>query len=180
MAHEEKKQDNFKQNRGKASEPAQKFDKDYKHIVRIANVDIPGEKKLGIALTKIKGIGINFANAICTVAKVPKETKTGYLTNEQITSLNNVTANFEGIPTWMYNRKKDYETGLDKHLVTGTLAFVKDNDLKKLKMIKTYKGVRHQKGLTVRGQRTRSNFRKQKGKVVGVKKKAPQSAGGKK
>lgn len=156
------------------AEPEKQQEKpdNFKHIVRVANVDIPGDKKVIMALTKIKGVGINLANAICTVAKVNKSTKTGYLSSDEILSLNKVTADFKGIPTWMYNRRKDYETGDNKHLITGTLAFVQDNDLKTLKRIKTYKGVRHIRGLTVRGQRTKSNFRKNKGKVVGVKKKA--------
>lgn len=144
----------------------------FKHIVRVANVDIPGEKNVLLALTKIKGVGINMASAICTVASVDKHIKAGYLSAEQVISLNKVAVDFKGIPSWMYNRRKDYETGEDKHIVTGTLAFIHDNDLKTLKRIKTYRGVRHIKGLTVRGQRTKSNFRKNKGKVVGVKKKA--------
>ena len=166
-----------------------KPEQQFKHIVRVANVDLPGEKVLSVALTKIKGVGLNFAHAICTAAGVDKSSKTGYLTAEQVVSLNKATATFDTIPSWLFNRRKDYETGKDRHVLTGDLAFSKDNDLKRLKKIKTYRGVRHLKNLTVRGQRTRSNFRKNKGKVVGVKKKAPQpgtanaaapAAGGKK
>ena len=144
----------------------------YKHIVRIANVDIPGDKQIRIALTKIKGVGLNFSDALCAVANIKKQTKTGNLTDSEIKKLNEIVNNPKDIPSWMYNRKKDYETGEDIHVITGTLGFVKENDLKRLKKIKTLRGARHQKGLTVRGQRTRSNFRKAKGKVVGVKKKA--------
>ena len=145
----------------------------FKYIVRIANVDIPGEKPIKIALTKIKGIGTNFANAICIVSNVIKTKKTGNLTDEEIQRLNDVAKNLDhsGIPQWMFNRKKDYETGEDKHFLTGTLGFVQENDLKRLKKIKTLRGLRHQKRLPVRGQRTRSNFRRSKGKVVGVAKK---------
>jgi small subunit ribosomal protein S13 len=146
----------------------------YKHIVRIANVDIPGEKKLGIALTKIKGVGKNFAHAICMASGVDKTSKTGNLSNDDISKLNKTTETLENIPNWLFNRKRDFETGDDKHILTGTLTFTKENDLKKLKKMKSYKGLRHQRGLTVRGQRTRSNFRRNKGKVVGVKKKGPQ------
>ncbi|MBI2665340.1 30S ribosomal protein S13, partial [Candidatus Woesearchaeota archaeon] len=162
---------------------------DFKHIIRVANVDIPGEKKLGSALTKIKGIGFNFAHAICTVAGVNKYLRAGDLNDEQIKALNNVAKDFAGIPPWMFNHNKDYETGENKHYLTGTLGFVKDNDIKRLKMIRCYKGIRHGKGLTVRGQRTKSNFRLNKGKVVGVVKKAvkpgeegpkKEAAGGKK
>jgi small subunit ribosomal protein S13 len=143
----------------------------YKHIVRVANVDIPGQKPVQIALTKIKGVGKNYAHAICTAANVSKSHKTGDLTDEMISKLNEVVKSPSKIPTWMYNRKKDYDTGVDKHIITGDLHFAKDNDLKRLKKVKTLRGVRHHRNLPVRGQRTRSNFRKSKGKVVGVKKK---------
>ena len=147
---------------------------DFKHIVRIANVDIPGEKPLRVALTKIKGIGINFADILCHISKINKKEKAGNLSLENIDKLNEIIKNpvEAGIPVWLFNRKKDFETGEDKHLLTGTLHFVQDNDLKRLKKNKTLRGMRHQKGLPVRGQRTRANFRKSKGKVVGVKKKS--------
>lgn len=148
----------------------------FKHIVRIANVDLPGNKKIAFSLTKIKGIGINFSHAACIAAAVDLNKKTGYLTQQEIERLNNTVINplKNGIPIWMFNRKKDYETNEDKHLLMGVLQFTHENDLKRLKKIKSYRGVRHIKGLPVRGQRTRSNFRHNKGKVVGVaKKQAP-------
>lgn len=145
----------------------------FKYIVRVANVDIPGEKSVGIALTKIRGIGINLASVLCTLAGINKTKKTGNLSDKEIISLNTVVTDplKHGLPTWFVNRQKDYETGETNHLLTGKLQFTQDNDLKRLKKIKTLRGVRHQKGLTVRGQRTRSNFRKSKGKVIGVSKK---------
>ncbi|MBU0470656.1 MAG: 30S ribosomal protein S13 [Nanoarchaeota archaeon] len=151
-----------------------KLPENYKHIVRIANVDVPGEKQIRIALTNVKGVGINYADVLCAVTKIKKTQKTGTLSNEEIKVLNEAISDPEkfGVPTWFFNRRKDYETGKDKHFLTGTLNFVVENDLKRLKKIKTLRGMRHQKGLPVRGQRTRSNFRKSKGKVVGVKKKA--------
>jgi small subunit ribosomal protein S13 len=151
----------------------------FKHIVRIANVDLPGEKVLRIAMRKIKGIGINFADAICAVSGVNKQAKTGDLSDEDVKKLNETvsTINTSNIPKRMLNRQKDYETGEDVHILTGNLSFIKDNDLKRLKKIKSYRGMRHQKGLPVRGQRTRANFRKSKGKVIGVKKKVNVKAG---
>src|SRR3989344_1905917 len=150
----------------------------YKHIVRIANIDLPGDKVLRFAMQKIKGIGVNLADAICAVAKVNKHGRAGELTDQEVAKLNETISNINNnkIPSWMFNRKRDYDTGQDMHVITGTLAFVKDNDLKRLKKIKSYRGIRHIKGLPVRGQRTRSNFRKSKGKVIGVKKKAPAPA----
>lgn len=145
----------------------------FKHIVRIANVDLPGEKQIRFALTHIKGVGINFADMICSAAKVIRTAKAGYLTAEEVKLLDTVLTNpaREGIPAWAFNRKKDFETGEDKHVLMGTLSFVQDNDLKRLKKIRSYRGLRHIKGLPVRGQRTKANFRKSKGKVVGVAKK---------
>ncbi len=145
----------------------------FKHIVRVANVDIPGGKQIRWALTNIKGIGVNFADVVCTLANVSKTEKAGNLSEEQVKKIDFIITNpvKGGIPTWMFNRKNDYETGEDKHLITGTLTFVHENDIKLMKKIKSYKGVRHILGQPVRGQRTRSNFRKMKGKVVGVVKK---------
>jgi small subunit ribosomal protein S13 len=145
----------------------------FKHIVRIANVDIPGEKQLRVALTKIKGIGTNIAQVACVLAKLDPAKKTGNLEDSEISTLNDVINNpgKAGMPEWMFNRRKDMESGVTKHLLTGSLNFVQDNDLKRLKKIKTLRGMRHQKKLPVRGQRTKSNFRRSKGKVVGVKKK---------
>jgi small subunit ribosomal protein S13 len=71
----------------------------------------------------------------------------------------------------MLNRRKDYETGEDIHLLSSDLAFTQDNDIKMMKKMKSYKGMRHARGLTVRGQKTRANFRRNKGKVAGVQKK---------
>ncbi len=151
-----------------------------KHILRIANVDLPGEKLIRFALTNIKGVGLRFADAVCTIAKVKKDTKTGTLSNEQISALDKIVVNplAHGFPIWMVNRRKDYDSGEDKHLITGSLNFVQENDLKRLKKIKSYRGVRHIHGQPSRGQRTRSNFRRNKGKVVGVAKKkaAPATA----
>ncbi|MBI3027872.1 30S ribosomal protein S13 [Candidatus Woesearchaeota archaeon] len=150
-----------------------------KYFVRIANTDLDGNKLLHNALTKIKGISFMFSNAICNVAKIQKAKKTGYLTEEEAAKIDDIIkepAKF-GIPSWFFNRKKDPEDGADKHLIGSALTFTQDNDIKMMKKIKSYKGVRHSLGLPVRGQRTRSNFRKNKGKVLGVKRKEGTRAG---
>ncbi len=161
----------------------QKLPDNFKHIVRVANVDIPGDKPVSWALTKIKGVGINFATVACVLAGIEKTKKAGYLTEEEVKKLNQVVQDplKNGLPLWMCNRKKDYDTGETKHLLGGNLTFTFENDIKRLKRIHSLRGVRHSKGLTVRGQRTKSNFRKNKGKVVGVVKKAaaPSSEGSK-
>ncbi len=161
-----------------SSPPAPSF----KHIIRIANVDLDGKKQIRWALTKIKGVGINFADALCSLAHIAKTCQTGQLTDQQITALDRIVGNplAAGIPTWLANRRHDYESGENKHLITGALIYQQDNDLKLMKKIRSYRGVRHMQGQPVRGQRTRSNFRRNKGKVIGVvKKKITQAAEGK-
>ena len=70
------------------------------------------------------------------------------------------------------NRQKDFESGEDKHLIGVDLDLTKEFDIKRLKKIKSYKGFRHMAGLPLRGQRTKSNFRKNRRKGAGIKKKS--------
>ena len=152
---------------------AEEQKQELKYFVRIANTDLDGNKSIQNALTKIKGLSFMFSNAILNVARIEKTKKAGYLSDEQANKIDDILkepAKF-GIPSWLFNRKRDPEDGTDKHLVSSTLTFVQDNDIKMMKKMKSYKGIRHSLGLPVRGQRTRSNFRRNKGKVMGVKKK---------
>jgi len=145
---------------------------EFKHIVRIANTDLDGNKPIYKAITKIKGISFMFSNMICAITKTDKFKKTGYLANNEIEKIDNAIKDpiKFGAPEWMFNRRRNYDDNKSSHLVFGDLKFTQDNDIKIMKKIKTYKGMRHIAGLPVRGQRTRSNFRKSKGKVsLGVK-----------
>lgn len=161
---------------------AEKQPENFQHLVRVANTDLDGRKMIRIALRKIKGINYQFANMVCAVAGVPKNTQTGVLTNDQVEKLTSVIENplaFD-VPNWLFNRRRDPETGEDGHVITSDLAFAKENDLKRMKKTKSYKGVRHAKGLPVRGQQTKSNFRRTKAKgksVIGVKKRAGAKSG---
>ncbi|MFC1801081.1 30S ribosomal protein S13 [Nanoarchaeota archaeon] len=145
-----------------------------KHIIRVAKTDLPGDKPIAFAMKKIKGVGLSFANAVCSLAQVDKTKRAGALTEQEVSRLTEIIENplVQKIPVWMLNRQRDLETNEDQHILLGTLGFVKDNDIKRLKKIKSYRGSRHAQGLPVRGQRTRSNFRKNKGKVtLGVQRK---------
>lgn len=150
-----------------------------KYFVRIANTDLDGKKQVAEAMKKIKGVGNMLANAICVKAGVNLRTKIGSLPDAQVKKLDEVMSNPEkhGLPSWLLNRRKDREDGNDKHLITSTLTFTQDNDIKLMRKIRCYKGVRHSSGLPVRGQRTNANFRRNKGKVTGVKKKAGAKSG---
>lgn len=143
---------------------------EFKHIVRIANTDIDGNKPILHALRKIKGIGFMFSNAVLDVVKIDKNQKTGTLTDAAIEKISNCLKNplSSGLPKWFLNRRKDPEDGADKHLFTADLTYVRDNDIKLMQKIKSYRGMRHAYHQPVRGQRTKSHFRANKGKVMGV------------
>jgi len=153
----------------------EKYGADYRHIVRIVNTDLKGEKKVLMALQKIKGVGSMFSNFVCYSSKVNPNTITGKLSGDEISRIEDVIRNPAkyNCPSWMMNRRKDYESGQDMHLITIDWDVTIDNDMKRMKKIRSYKGVRHMIGQPVRGQRTKSNFRKNKGKVsLGVVRKA--------
>ncbi len=146
---------------------------EFRHIVRVCNTDLKGEKAILYALTKIKGVNVMYANMALSVSGIDKAKKTGELSESEVSKLDEILRhpNTYHVPTWLLNRRKDYETGEDKHLLNADLDLEKDNDVKRMKKIKNYKGLRHQWGLTVRGQRTKSNFRRNKGKGLVAKKK---------
>ena len=147
---------------------------EFNQIVRLLDADIKGNVHISHALAKVHGISYTFANAVCNLLNLEKEKKIGSLSQEDLKKIENFVRNPEQIPKWIYNRQKDILSGEDKHLITSDLKFQKDTDVKQLRKIKCYRGVRHSLGLPVRGQRTRSNFRK--GKTVGVRKKGIQQA----
>ena len=139
-----------------------------KGIIRIAGTDIKGEKQLFQSLLKIKGVGGVLANAICKIHGFDRNRKVGTLNPEEIKKIEDTLKNPAkfGIPPWILNRRRDLETGENRHLIGVDLTFVQQQDIKRMINIKSYKGVRHMYGLPVRGQRTRSSFRK--GRSVGV------------
>jgi small subunit ribosomal protein S13 len=155
-------------------EPKEK--QNYERILRIAQTDIPGGKNIYSGLTRIKGVSWSFSNFICRKLNIDKNRKIASLTSEEIKKIQEFIRNPEKI-SFMLNRRKDYDTGEDTHLNGSDLELKQSFDIKRLKTIKSYKGVRHSSKLPVRGQRTRGHFRK-KGKAVGVIKKKKSSKKG--
>ena len=139
-------------------------------MVRIVGNDIRGERKMVVGLTEIKGIGYMFANTILNILKIDPNQRIGYLSSEHIVSIENMIKNPSGsnFPSWFLNRRKDVETGEDKHLLTSDIDFTVRNDVEREKTSGSWRGYRHMFGLKVRGQRTRCTGRK--GGAVGVAK----------
>jgi small subunit ribosomal protein S13 len=155
----------------KPAAPAAPKQPELKQLVRILNTDLDGKKSIAFTLSNVKGVGIPFAFAACRVAKVDVNKKAGMLSDAEVKKIEEIIRDpiKAGMPGWMVNRRNDYETGQNKHLLSGDLQFTIENDIKMMKKMKSYKGVRHILGQPVRGQRTRSNFRRNKGKVMGVR-----------
>ena len=164
---EEAKKDASKE---KKPEKKRKMIEGVRGIVRIAEIDLDGNKKTRNAILGIKGIGKSLANGILTASNLDSEALLGSLTEEQIHKLEEVIKNPSnyGIPYHMLNRRLDPFTRENRHLVSSELRLAVKSDIDFMKKIRCYKGIRHELGLPVRGQRTRSSFRT--GMIVGVAK----------
>jgi small subunit ribosomal protein S13 len=139
-------------------------------IIRLAETNLDGTKRVCDAIRSIRGVSFMMGNAISRVSGLGSR-KLGDLSEQEKERLEEMIMHPErhGIPAWMCNRKRDPATGKDMHLAVSELEFTQKMDIDLMRKLKTYKGVRHSIGLPVRGQRTRGSFRK--GKTVGVSKK---------
>ncbi|MFV2006546.1 MAG: 30S ribosomal protein S13 [Longimicrobiales bacterium] len=124
-------------------------------MARISGIDLPRQKRIEVALTYIYGIGHARARKIIEATGVDPDRRTGDLTDEDINKL-----------------RREIE---DKYKVEGTLRTEVSMNIKRLMDIGCYRGLRHRRGLPVRGQRTKTNARTHKGtrRAVAGKKRAP-------
>jgi small subunit ribosomal protein S13 len=120
--------------------------------MRIAGIELQDNWRVGYALTKIKGIGWSAAEAILKNAKIAGDRRIADLKTSEIAEISG---------------------NLEKYLTEGELARKVRGDIQRLQLIGSYRGIRHQRNLPVRGQRTRSNARSKRGKrkTVGAFKK---------
>ena len=121
---------------------------------RIIGIDLPKDKRIEIALTYIYGIGRSRSNKILGITDIDPNMRAKNLTEEEVSRLTSVI-------------RKEYKT-------EGDLRREISGNIKRLMEIGSYRGVRHRRGLPVRGQRTRTNARTKKGpkRTVGVKRKS--------
>ncbi|OPY30885.1 MAG: 30S ribosomal protein S13 [Methanomassiliicoccales archaeon PtaU1.Bin124] len=156
------------------------YGKDFKYIVRIVNSDLDGTKPTFIAIQGVMGVGARVADVVCRRSHVDRTAKIGTLPDSKIEEMEKLINTYsEYAPTWALNRQNDIETGADLHIVSTDLEIIRKDDINRMKMVRSYKGVRHETGQKVRGQRTRSNGRT--GLTLGVmrQKLAQQAAGAK-
>lgn len=142
-----------------------------KDVVRIAEVELNGNKPIVVELTRIPGVGWRFAHAVCNALKINKWQALGSLTEDELNKLEDCLKNPEkyGIPKWLLNRRSDPVDGKNKHLVGPDWNIQVEFDRRKEVELGTWKGDRIKYGLPVRGQKTRSHHRK--GRTIGVQKK---------
>jgi len=154
----------------KKGKPKKDRGPDFKYIVRISNTDIDGEKNVVYGLSSIKGVGVHMATLIADKTGIARNIKIGDLKDDQIEKLQHTIDNvIEIAPGWMLNHRKYYETGEDIHLISSEIDMHLRDEINIMKKIRSYRGIRHERGLPVRGQRTRANNRK--GLALGVSKK---------
>ncbi|HJJ35064.1 MULTISPECIES: 30S ribosomal protein S13 [Methanocorpusculum] len=140
-----------------------------KYFVRIINTDLDGTQPVQLALTGIKGIGLHAALVIARRAGVDVRATMGLLGDDDVAAIEEqVKAYPASVPKWMVNRPVDVYSGEPKHLYGSDLSLAKDDDINLMKKMRCYRGIRHENGLKVRGQRTKATGRF--GKIVGVSK----------
>jgi small subunit ribosomal protein S13 len=145
---------------------------EYRHILRIMGTDMQGTLKTIYALTKIKGISLSLSNAILKKAEVNPDLRVGFLTETEINKIEEIIKDPTkySMPTWLFNKRKNAETGKDIHLISADLVLRTKMDIDEAKEIRSWRGYRHAYGLKVRGQHTKTTGRA--GKALGVKKKS--------
>ena len=117
-------------------------------MARIAGVNIPTQKKLGVALTYVYGICDKISKDVCSQANVDSNTRVQDLSESEIKNVSDVISS--------------------SFLVEGDLRREVSGNIKRLKDLGTYRGVRHRKNLPCRGQRTHTNARTKKGKAIAI------------
>lgn len=124
-------------------------------MARIVGVDIPRNKKIAFSLCYIHGIGMSTALEICKTAKIDTDKRVQELSEKQISSIREVISSLE-------------------MNVEGELRSLNAMNIKRLKDVGAYRGLRHRRGLPANGQRTKTNARTRKGKkrTIGLGKKA--------
>jgi small subunit ribosomal protein S13 len=145
-------------------------EEEIRYFVRISNTDLDGTKAVHIALTGIRGVGMHTAQVIAQLAGVDEKETMGKISDDQVIRLREVVdAYTQKVPPWMMNRPKDIYTGEARHLFGPDVTMARDEDINILRKIRCYRGIRHETGQKVRGQRTKSTGRT--GITVGVKRK---------
>ncbi|MFP8958637.1 30S ribosomal protein S13 [Natrialbaceae archaeon A-CW3] len=130
------------------------------YFVRIGQTDLDGTKSVERSLSEMNGIGRRTARIIADEAGVDRTATFGALDQETIDDVVEAVENYaDTVPEWLTNRQRDFYTGETSHEIGNDLQLTRQHDINRMKMIDSYKGVRHKRGQKVRGQRTKSTGR---------------------
>ena len=134
-------------------------------------MELNGHKPIYVELVRLPGVNWRFSHAICVALGIDKWRALGSLTEEELERLEDALRNPQkyDIPSWLFNRRADPKTGEDLHIVGPDWKITVQFDIKREIELKTWRGLRHERGLPVRGQRTKSHHRRS-GRPVGVSK----------
>ncbi|MFC7114501.1 30S ribosomal protein S13 [Natronoarchaeum sp. GCM10025703] len=145
-----------------AEEPQDEIedDEDLRYFVRIGQTDLDGTKSVERSLIEMNGIGRRTARIIADKADVDRQATFGRLEDDEIDAVVDVVDEYaEEVPDWLANRQRDFFSGETTHKVGNDLNMKRRHDINRMKMISSYRGVRHNRGQKVRGQRTKSTGR---------------------
>jgi small subunit ribosomal protein S13 len=135
-------------------------DEDIRYFVRIGQTDLDGTKSVERSLTEMNGIGHRAARIITEKAGVDRTATFGALEDDEIESVVDLVEGFaDEVPDWLANHRNDFFEGETTHEIGNDLELTRRQDINRMKMIDSYKGVRHKRGQKVRGQRTKSTGR---------------------
>ncbi|HTW40039.1 MAG TPA: 30S ribosomal protein S13 [Thermoplasmata archaeon] len=147
----------------------------FRYIVRVSNSDLDGTRPTALALTGVRGVGLRLAEVACRLADVKASERIGNLPEATVESIEATLGSLPTkVPEWMINHRHEPADGATVHYIGPDLETRRRDDMNQMKMIRSYRGVRHERGQKVRGQRTRSNGRT--GMAAGVLKKAAKEA----
>merc|ERR1712154_481999 len=133
----------------------------FQHIIRVSNTNVDGSLKIYVAMTAITGLGKRLSILACKRADVDPYKRAGSCSKDEIDRIVQVMQDPGSykIPEWMFNRRQDYKTGKNMHVVASDLNNAIREDLERLKKIRCNRGLRHHWGIKVRGQHTKTTGR---------------------
>jgi small subunit ribosomal protein S13 len=147
----------------------------FRYIVRVSNSDLDGTRPVALALTGVRGVGLRLAEVACRMADVKATERIGNLPEPTVEAIEATLAALPTkVPDWMVNHRHEQMLGETLHFIGPELETRRRDDVNLMKMIRSYRGVRHERGQKVRGQHTRSNGRT--GMAAGVLKKTAKEA----
>ncbi len=142
------------------SSEEQDADEDIQYFVRIGQTDLDGTKTVERALAELDGVGRRVSRVVAENADVDRTATIGRLDDDIIEDIKTAVNEFaDHAPEWLANRRKDFYSGETQHVTGNDVDLTRDQDINRMQMIRSYKGIRHERGQKVRGQRTKSTGR---------------------